>query len=830
MPKLIVKRKAEIIDECVLDDTKSTFTIGSDSDNDLTISGKKVSLKHFRIENINGCFYLEDLKSAFGTHLNGRPVLNRVQIVHGDEISVGDYDIVLDNISKANPQIEIADTEDIQIIDDHDVENTIGLSEYGSSNTQVEQNANTLKAENSVIQTSTDEFYQVEKISDAPHIAAIQASETERESIEISTNHSYYLVAIYGPYLGKKFALKLGDTKIGRDTKLNDIILRKNENGELDPSISRRHATISYDNGKFFVTDKRSKTRTYVNQKKLNPSDQVPISVGDEIEIVSDQKSTIFRLVAKDKIDLSSPKKAGIWWIRNNHRVSAALSIVLSIFALWTLVHSFQARSVINKKPNPLKVIEEIWYQTISQSNYDGIGNKSLAASGNLALADLTGDKKVDVILSDISGSLIALDGKSKNIIWENRDIGTQSTIPIVVADLNENGLADVLVAGNDARLRALDGSTGAEIWLSPILGESFSGPPIISDLDGDGSQDVFVATEFGQTYIGYRDIYAMNWKPIATGLPTQAAPSSSDWDGDGSSEIFLGTEEGKVLVINGGTGKIAKVFDFNEAISKATGYVHRIHSIRNPVVLADINQNKVVDLLICSTSGNYLALEGHSLTRIWYDYLPQNAKSKTEYFAPSLGDVDGDKIDDAVLVSNHLIKILKGPAHSNDRKHVLWEFDLENNDVFVTPATLADLNGDKSNDVIIGSILGTIYMLNGKNGELIAQIENDKNPPISPLFVADLGDDGYMDILLIRKDFNLYKIRTSCPMQKNSVIWGQVYGNAQHTSKLNYGGPNTFLYNLQMVASGFMLFGVVIMNLSARKKRQQLIQRNQSA
>ncbi|MFQ6115495.1 MAG: FG-GAP repeat domain-containing protein, partial [bacterium] len=340
---------------------------------------------------------------------------------------------------------------------------------------------------------------------------------------------------------------------------------------------------------------------------------------------------------------------------------------------------------------------------------------------------------------------------------------------------------------------------------------------------------DIVVSTEAGQIHMGYGGIYNMNWKTIITGLAMRAAPSSCDWDGDGNSEVFVGTEEGKVLIINGSTGKVARVLDVNEGISKATGEVYTTNRIRNPVALADIARNKVIDLLISSTSGNYLAMEGNSLARIWHEQWPHDFDSKAQYLTPSLGDVDGDRIDDVVLVSNRRIKVIKGVGNTKTRKQVLWEFNLDNKDVFVTPATLADVNKDKSNDIIIGSMRGTIHILSGKNGEIITQINNDGNPPVSPLLVADLEDDGYMDVLLIRKDLNIYKIQTNSSIQKSSVIWGQVFSNAQHTSKLDYESPGTVSYDLYITASGFMLFCVIITNIAARKKRQQLILRNQS-
>lgn len=39
----------------------------------------------------------------------------------------------------------------------------------------------------------------------------------------------YYLLAIYGPYRGKRYQLRYSETKIGRDVKLNDVVIRQNK-------------------------------------------------------------------------------------------------------------------------------------------------------------------------------------------------------------------------------------------------------------------------------------------------------------------------------------------------------------------------------------------------------------------------------------------------------------------------------------------------------------------------------------------------------------------------------------------------------------------------
>ena len=54
MAKIIVKKRAEVIQEYFIGPFKSIVTVGTDSDNDLVIEDKRVSLYHFNIEKKGG--------------------------------------------------------------------------------------------------------------------------------------------------------------------------------------------------------------------------------------------------------------------------------------------------------------------------------------------------------------------------------------------------------------------------------------------------------------------------------------------------------------------------------------------------------------------------------------------------------------------------------------------------------------------------------------------------------------------------------------------------------------------------------------------------------
>ncbi|MFQ5707468.1 MAG: FHA domain-containing protein [bacterium] len=816
MPKLILKKKAEVIGEFVLDGTKTVYTVGADDSNDFVIVDKKVSIRHLRIGQAGGNFYIEDLKSAFGTYLNGRPLLKRAQIVQGDEVAIGDHTLLFENHARAKAKTAKKKTDHFSPLDEVVMQDSQHASHSFSNSMAASPDWPLAK---SVVPEGSVEA-EPNLLFDAP---GDELEMLEKEVTDAAETTSYYLLAIYGPYLGKKFALKLGSTRIGRDTKLNDIVIREDDKRNLDPSISRRHATVSYHDGVFFVSDKRSKTRTFVNGHKLGQDEKIPLEVGDEIEIVSDRRSTILRLATEHLQDFAPPKRAGTWRIRKGRTVGLVASIALSLAALLAVVLATKSRLNITDRPNPLRLTEELWYANNSVETEHSAAELTSSFTNQFALARLARDGEVGLVFADDAAHLLALSGVSKRILWKNAEFQVDREIPLLLEDMNQDHIADVLAVGDDARLRALDGGNGAEIWISPILGEAISGAPVVIDLNGDRLKDVLICTEDGQIHLGYAGGPAMNWETIETDFTIKSTPSALDWDGNGSGDVFIGTEEGKVLIVNGNDGEVIMIFDFNEAVSKAVGTYSAANQIRSPVALAHLNSEGKADLLVSSTNGNILAMEGKTMTRLWHE----SSENWPPNQSAALGDLDGDGLDDVVLVADRNIRALKGTGDEGKQSIVLWVFANENSDRFVTPAALADINKDKSNDVILGTSAGDVIIFDGKNGGILGKISNASLPPTSPILIGDLPKAGSTGILLKRADGGIYRIASNCKVPKGAIIWGQRFANARHTGKADFQLPTPTADNFTIVISGLIIIGTIVSNGAAKKRRQRKINKN---
>ncbi len=90
-PKLILKHKGSIVNECVV--TKPEFTIGRKPDNDLVIEDAAVSGHHAKIVLVQSVFFIEDLKSTNGTFVNGHK-FDRKQLLDADVVTFGKHRLV----------------------------------------------------------------------------------------------------------------------------------------------------------------------------------------------------------------------------------------------------------------------------------------------------------------------------------------------------------------------------------------------------------------------------------------------------------------------------------------------------------------------------------------------------------------------------------------------------------------------------------------------------------------------------------------------------------------------------------------------------------------
>ncbi|MFQ5769333.1 MAG: FG-GAP-like repeat-containing protein, partial [bacterium] len=671
-----------------------------------------------------------------------------------------------------------------------------------------------------------DQILESEKpLIPKPDVESSGIADNVSENKTKTSESRYYLLGIYGPYQGKKFKFKLPVTRIGRDRKLNDIVIRKNSKGEIDQTVSRRHTSIKCKNDSFYVTDKRSKTRTFVNAKKLAENDEVLIQPGDEIEILSSDKNHIFRLVRAGNWDFSLPKKAGPWYVKYRTVILNTASVALILVSTFFFTISLKTINLISKKPKPLTVNEEIWFSDEKSSKFNDSADPFNLPYG-AAIADINGDNFVDLVYIDGKGYLKSVNGKTRELLWSNYDFQASPLTPITLDDLNNNGTPDIIVVSYDLRIRAIDGIWGIEIWKSPILAGPLNGPPVVADFNGDGAKDIAITSLDNAVYIGFPSLKTSRWIRLDCKEPVRSVAVAEDFTSDRIPNILIGTETGKIIVIDGAQQKFLGEININEELNKATGTFDQDNKIRYPVAFGDLNGDKITDLTIITLQGNTIAINGKTLERIWYDTPSTNPNlNQISNQALALGDLDGDQqLDVVILTSTGRLRALKGTGEGKDRKIVLWEHPNTDNRIFAeAPPVLADFNKNKTMDVVTFDSNGRIYVLEGSTGEILWQNSQGGTTFLGSPFVGDLDNDNYLDILALKSDGKFYKLSTNRLITGNAVVWGQIFGNSRHTNTSLFRDPNVSLYYSIMSISITILLSVIGANIILRKRRKVL-------
>ena len=93
MPRLLLKKKEEIIAEYVSRKNKLKIFIGNKKGNDIVIPDKNVSEHHCTIIFANNQYTLKDQNTIMGTQINYRSI-TEAPLNFGDEILIGDYKIL----------------------------------------------------------------------------------------------------------------------------------------------------------------------------------------------------------------------------------------------------------------------------------------------------------------------------------------------------------------------------------------------------------------------------------------------------------------------------------------------------------------------------------------------------------------------------------------------------------------------------------------------------------------------------------------------------------------------------------------------------------------
>ena len=264
---------------------------------------------------------------------------------------------------------------------------------------------------------------------------------------------------------------------------------------------------------------------------------------------------------------------------------------------------------------------------------------------------DLNGDGVMDLVLGagrdEFQGSdtvVVAVDGINGEMIWRvpGRD---QMVGSALFLDINRDQTKDVFMAGRAGQLMAVDGKNGELIWQyhqpsvfsdypdSVFL--NFYTPQLVPDYDQDGLQDLLISAGGDATIphfdrdrptgklmlISSRDGSLLHEMMMPDKGETFMSPVCADLEGNGKLTIFFGTG-GETL---GGSFYRLRYQDFlaNDlsGLSKLSSSEER--GFIAPPVLADVNTDQVLDVVVNAVDGRMMAFCGQSDELLWELKIP---------------------------------------------------------------------------------------------------------------------------------------------------------------------------------------------------------------
>src|SRR5208283_3811834 len=236
--------------------------------------------------------------------------------------------------------------------------------------------------------------------------------------------------------------------------------------------------------------------------------------------------------------------------------------------------------------------------------------NPGLQSQAGIALADLNGDGKPDLLVANASGVAVLL-GNGDGTFQPAVTYGSGGSSPwsVAVADVNRDGKPDLIVANySSSTVGVLLGNGDGTFQPAATYGSGGNGPwsVAVADVNGDGNPDLLVVNVFDNTVgvlLGNGDGTFQAAVTYSSGGGFRAPSIAvADLNGDGKPDLAVANDcggcDGSVAVLLGngdGTFRPAVLYDSGGDLTLE-------------VAIADVNGDGKPDLIVLNTFNYYTA------------------------------------------------------------------------------------------------------------------------------------------------------------------------------------------------------------------------------
>jgi len=282
------------------------------------------------------------------------------------------------------------------------------------------------------------------------------------------------------------------------------------------------------------------------------------------------------------------------------------------------------------------------------------------------AAADINGDGKPEVVISNEDGNIWCLDRTGK-VLW-NYLAGGGFWTPVAVGDVNGDGKPEVAAGCDDHFLYLLD-AAGNLLWKHEFDG-AIETSPVMADVDGDGVLDVLAGSDQGKVAVLKGDGKLL-WE-LTAGAGANGV-TAADVDGDGRTEVAISLGNGEMILLDE-RGKLRWKYAWRPNDPDLVGIYQ--------TGAADINGDGKREI-VASTEDGYCLAVSHDGKLLWSADVEGRANG-----SPTFLDLDGDGKFEVIIGSTaHVLKALSGDGAT------IWRFK-DTGSFYHTVA--ADLDGDR--------------------------------------------------------------------------------------------------------------------------------------
>lgn len=409
----------------------------------------------------------------------------------------------------------------------------------------------------------------------------------------------------------------------------------------------------------------------------------------------------------------------------------------------------------------------------------------------SVAIGDVTGDGRMDVVAMTGEGKLALVDGDGTPIAVSNQPHNDVSGSfgwggGLALGDMDGDGLAEIAYART---LWTWTGSALTRLWIG-TGGNGGGNNQALSyfvDLDGDGTLELLA----GNT--AYKKDGSTLWnKSSGAGALPNAFPATADLDGDTKPEVVL-VKSGQVWIVEGATGAI----ELGPVTLPGTG-------AGGPPTIADFDGDKQPEIGVAQQNLYSMLKPDYAGTKIDVVWSAPNHDLSSSVTGSSVFDFEGDGAAEVVYNDECFVWVYDGKTGAVRLAELTSSFT-------ATEASLvADVDGDGHSEIVM---IANGIDTSASGWKCNVAPWNQPDPANNrPAWVPPAGANHYRGIAVFGDKQNswvgtrtlwnqhAYHVSNVCDSRDSACDAPNVYGSIPANEKDNWTVPwlNNFRQNVQ--------------------------------